>query len=488
MLITFAVAGAAGTTSLTLNDTLVIREVASDSAEPLTTTWEDGTVTVIIPPVIYQPDLLLRTSTELSYLGDNVYNDTGVGQTKAQSINTGQTAAYYCRVQNDGNTADSFTVTGTASAGVCAVGYVNNATGAIITGAVTGAGWNTGILATGQYVVVLLRCEPTRTAPPGTQKEISLQAVSTHTATCVDVVKATTTVVTTIQPDLLLRTSAETNYLGDNVYNATGVGQTKAQNVAIGQTAAYYCRVQNDGNTADSFTITGPAGVGGWAIGYVDNATGAIITGAVTGAGWNTGVIAPGQYVVVLLRVVPSAANSGGMTKEVWLQAQSQMDALQVDVVKTITGVIAIYKPDLLLRTGAESSYLGNNVYNDTGVGQTKAQNAAVGQTASYYCRIQNDGNTAESFTITGPAGSSGWAIGYVNYASGGIITGNVTGSGWNTGVIAPRTICGGIAARGAVRHCAGRREHRSPLTGLLRAGAVTRGCGESGDDAAVVG
>ena len=397
---------------------------------------KSNAMTVNIYVSAFQPDLLIRTGTETSYLGNDVYNATGVGQTKSQNVAAGQTASYYYRVQNDGNTADSFTVTGATGSSGWAVGYVNNATGAVITGAVTGAGWNTGMIAPGQYVVVLLRVVPAASMPGGGTKEVWVQAQSN--AAAIDVAKAITGVTTITKPDLMLRTSMETTYLGDNIYNATGVGQTKTQSVAVSKTAVYYCRVQNDGNTADSFVITGPTGSGGWAVGYVYNATGAVITGAVTGTGWNTGVIAPGQYVVVLLRVVPTVAMPGGTAKEIWLQVQSQTDALCVDMVKTVTAVTAIFQPDLFIRTGSETTYLGDNIYNATGTGQTKAQSVVVGQTATYYCRVQNDGNTADSFTITGLPGSSGWAVGYVNYATNAVITAAVTGTGWNTGVIAP--------------------------------------------------
>ena len=386
----------------------------------------------------FQPDLLIRTGAEVNYIGNNIYNTTGTLQTKSQNANAGQTVTYYCRVQNDGDAADSFIITGPSGGSGWAVGYVNNATGGVITGAVTGAGWNTGILAPGQYVVVVIRVVPTCTAAAGSSRTVSLRAVSMGEDSRVDVVKAITIAATTCLPDQMIRTSAEGSYLGDNVYNASGVGQTKTQNVAAGQTAAYYCRVQNDGNIAESYTITAPAGGSGWAVGYVNNATGANITAAVTGTGWNTGIIAPGQYIVVLLRVVPTASVPGGGTKEVGLQARSQSDASRIDVVKAITGVTAKYQPDLLIRTSAETSYTGDNVYNATGAGQTKAQSVVAGQTATYYCRIQNDGNITESFTVTGLPGGSGWAVGYVNYATNGSITAAVTGAGWTTGAIAP--------------------------------------------------
>ena len=384
----------------------------------------------------FQPDLLLRTGTETSYLGDNVYNTTGAGQSKSQSIAPGQTATYYCRVQNDGSTATSFIVTGPAGTSAYAVGYVNYATNAVITGAVTGVGWNTGVVPVGQYVVVVIRVVPSATALHGSSKEVKLLAQSTLDPLRMDLAKTTTSVYIPYQPDLQVRTSTESSYVGDDVYNLTGVGQTKTQSVEVNHTATYYCRVQNDGSLATSYNVTGTAGSTGYAVGYVDYATNAVITNAVTGTGWSTGVISPGQYVVVVIRVVPSSSATAGSWKDVWLQAQSSLDAQRIDAAKTQTSLIASFQPDVLIRSSTESSYTGDNLYNLTGSGQAKAQSMAVGLTATYYCRIQNDGYAADTFTVTGLAGGSDFAVGYVNYATNAIITSAVTGTGWSTGSV----------------------------------------------------
>ncbi len=58
------------------------------------------------------------------------------------------------------------------------------------------------------------------------------------------------------QPDLQVRTPAEPAYTGDNLYNATGAGQTQSQAVRPGQTATFVFHAQNDGSTADTFTLT----------------------------------------------------------------------------------------------------------------------------------------------------------------------------------------------------------------------------------------
>ena len=69
---------------------------------------------------------------------------------------------------------------------------------------------------------------------------------------------------------------------------------------------------------------------------------------------------------------------------------------------------IVRYQPDALLRLSSESAYTGNGVYNADGTGQTKSQLVAAGGTGQYLFQVQNDGSTADSITVTGPAGSDG--------------------------------------------------------------------------------
>lgn len=110
------------------------------------------------------------------------------------------------------------------------------------------------------------------------------------------------------QPDLLIANASDGLYAGDNVYNADGAGQAKAQSITTPVTAVYDLKLQNDDPIfADTFKITGGGGGGGWTVRYYDAASGGNeITGAVTGAGWQTSALAAGGELILRVEVTGS--------------------------------------------------------------------------------------------------------------------------------------------------------------------------------------
>jgi uncharacterized membrane protein len=152
-------------------------------------------------------------------------------------------------------------------------------------------------------------------------------------------VKATTTV-RKLQPDALIRTSAETAYTGNNVYNATAAGQSKSQTVANAAKATFLVQVQNDGNVAEALKLTGyGAGSSGWTVQYFDAQTGgADITASVTGSGWTTASLAAGATTVIRLEVTPSSAGAV-LTKDFAITAASTLDPTKQDTVKATVSV-----------------------------------------------------------------------------------------------------------------------------------------------------
>ena len=64
-------------------------------------------------------------------------------------------------------------------------------------------------------------------------------------------------------------------------------------------------------------------------------------------------------------------------------------------------------------QVGIGSKFVGNNIYNATGLKQTKAQNASVGKSVSFNLRIENDGNEPDTYAIKGPGTGNGYAVIY---------------------------------------------------------------------------
>ncbi|GEM_PF-2803150 len=99
-------------------------------------------------------------------------------------------------------------------------------------------------------------------------------------------------------------------------------------------------------------------------------------------------------------------------------------------------------KPDLMLKRPSEATYLGDDKYNSTAIGQTMTQNADAGDTVIYHFRVQNDGEAMEpgypysdDIKVKANAGKDGWEVTYYNTISGGSdITDEITKTGWTTG------------------------------------------------------
>jgi len=270
-----------------------------------------------------------------TYLGDEVFNTTGYDQTHSRTVGPNTAAAYLARFYNDGHAADTMKVVGTKGNSAWQVRYIDYSSGSDITGAVTGTGWTTPSVAARGYRAIRVEVTPLSRAAGNSSFSVLLKGTSVGDGTKKDAVKATTTCSPAYQPDGLIYNGS--TYLGDGIYNTSASGQTYGQQVASGRTATYQMRFYNDGNMAQRLKITGTAGNSKWTVKYADYATGADITASVTGAGWQTGTLAPGAYVRLKVLVTPGASAAVGATASILVTATSTVDATKKDVVKAST-------------------------------------------------------------------------------------------------------------------------------------------------------
>lgn len=243
------------------------------------------------------------------------------------------------------------------------------------------------------------------------------------------------------QPDLLIRTGGETWYVGNDIYNTSGVDQTRAQTADWDRPAVYHIKLQNDGSSPDTFLVTGGGSGGGWTVRYYDAlAEGVEVTADVVGPGWPVGPLSPGETTEFRVEVVPEPGVPPQAPLQMLVTATSRLEATKADTVMAVTTkAVSAAQPDMLIRNAGETLYAGNDVYNETGQGQQRAQAAAWDEPAVYYLKVQNDGTLGDSFVITGPGGGSGWVVTYYDQLEGGAnITAQVTGSGWTVGPLAP--------------------------------------------------
>jgi predicted outer membrane repeat protein len=134
------------------------------------------------------------------------------------------------------------------------------------------------------------------------------------------------------RPDGHLRNASQPTFVGNDVYNAGGVGQTRAQVRARGTTATFVLRLQNDGGTVDRIRLRGPGTSNRFIVRYRVGAT--TVTGAVVAGTHRTGLLAPGASALVTVDITPRAAAVRGSTTNFLLTARSDAALAVRDVVR----------------------------------------------------------------------------------------------------------------------------------------------------------
>ena len=107
-----------------------------------------------------------------------------------------------------------------------------------------------------------------------------------------------------------------------------------------------------------------------------------------------------------------------------------------VDDVRILSCQTPTVRPDGHVRLGATGAFAGDDVYNTTGAGQTRSTTVGAGGTATFYVRIQNDGNVTEPMTVKGTAGTTRFKITY--FAGTTDVTNQVTAGTYPTGPLPP--------------------------------------------------
>ena len=139
----------------------------------------------------------------------------------------------------------------------------------------------------------------------------------------------------TRQPDNLIKTSSESTYLGDNVYNTDGTGQTKSQSVKAGRSATFNVMIQNDGSAADSIIVQGNGNSTGFTVKYyTGNSGGTDITAAVTAGTYMASNLGPGANQLIRAVVTVARGTACGAVKDCLVTSTSVGDNLKRDAVK----------------------------------------------------------------------------------------------------------------------------------------------------------
>jgi len=138
-----------------------------------------------------RPDAMIRNEGEATFIGENIYNLDGAYQTKEQEIETGDTATFFVKVENDvedGRTRDNITVRGTDDEDGWLVRYFDTQGGGDVTISVITTGWATGRLQ--PHDDRLLQVELIAESPEKDTFEVLVTAQSQNQGSAKDAVKA----------------------------------------------------------------------------------------------------------------------------------------------------------------------------------------------------------------------------------------------------------------------------------------------------------
>jgi hypothetical protein len=136
------------------------------------------------------------------------------------------------------------------------------------------------------------------------------------------------------QPDALIKGAGK--FVGNGVYNTTGVHQAQSMSANQGTTATVTIRVSNDGFATDSFKVKGSGTQTGFTATYLRGTTN--ITSQVVAGTYAVNNLAPGASVDITLRVKVGSGVANGASKSWLVNATSQGGGSAKDAVKaTVT-------------------------------------------------------------------------------------------------------------------------------------------------------
>jgi hypothetical protein len=157
------------------------------------------------------------------------------------------------------------------------------------------------------------------------------------------------------RPDLAAKRGATGAFVGEDVHNASAVGQSRLLRVPAGRSATFYVRAQNDGNRPSRVRMNGlgPA-TRGFRVRYYDGATD--VTARLVAGTYRTPLLNPGgsRTLKVVVTVGTTAAVGSSITRTV--SGISSNDGNAVDRVKLIVRRAASgrARPEVATFTDAE--------------------------------------------------------------------------------------------------------------------------------------
>ncbi len=140
--------------------------------------------------------------------------------------------------------------------------------------------------------------------------------------------------VATPLPDGRIKKGSGT-FIGNNIYNETGLNQTRSGSAPRGSSVTYTVKVQNDSQAADALRLTGTASNTRFGVTYTVGATN--VTAAVVAGTYVTPTLAPGATLSVKVVVKVKTGAPAGSSLTATLIAKSNSNSTYGDTVKFVT-------------------------------------------------------------------------------------------------------------------------------------------------------
>ena len=207
------------------------------------------------------------------------------------------------------------------------------------------------------------------------------------------------------QPDLMVKLASEGDgsYQGGGIFETTAVSQSRSQAAFQGTPAVYQILLKNAGDATDSFVVRGNGGDTGFTVRYLDEG-GVDRSAALSGSGYATATLAPGQSLLLQLQVTPVSVNPG-VSYRVTVSAASATEPARIDQVKTET-----------VACGSTAAVIVSSPPDSLG---------PPGSVVNYPYTVTNVGSGVNSFTLT-VTGSTEWPMAiYADDGAGGGVAGD---------------------------------------------------------------
>ncbi|MDI6788535.1 MAG: hypothetical protein QME51_09205, partial [Planctomycetota bacterium] len=367
----------------------------------------------------YKPDLRLDTISNGEYItGNNLYAYTDpplAGQAYTHYTKSNETITYYVKIENDGSN-DTFSLTASPEVSDWLVSYYD-AVSADITILMRQGAYTTTTIPLGGSITCCIEVTPT-SAPPSTTLQTYFYQYSTNLVDRYDAL-GFNTVVKAFYVDNWIKCSTDTDYTGIGITNTTGAGQTVTNTLINSATVTYNIVIENDGNVAETFSLTATGGGNGWTVSYYDGV--GDITADILQGNYTIANLSPAASSTIRVEVIASDRfnlQGGSVITNTITSTCSSDEVSKQDVVKCETTLITDYTVDgRIALSPLYDNYQGGNSYNIDGAGQTDTvMNIPAEGTITYSIKIENDGNVPTPITISGSLEVTGkWTVTYYN-------------------------------------------------------------------------